>query len=65
MVHLTPINSGKFDEVPENAKTPEPRTNAAFPAFLQNERAGNRTPDNLIKSQLIKQLANGANTGFL
>ena len=36
---------------------PEHRINTVFPAFSGNERAGIRTPDNLIKSQVLYHLS--------
>src|SRR5699024_7649689 len=38
-------------------KKPELCTNTAFPAILPTERAGIRTPDNLIKSQVLYHLS--------
>ena len=38
------------------AKTAETRITAEFPLFLKSEASGIRTPDNLIKSQVLDAL---------
>lgn len=45
-------------------KEPETRINTEFPALYIREASGIRTPDNLIKSQIIKPPAGRINTGF-
>lgn len=45
-------------------KEPETRINTEFPAHIVREASGIRTPDNLIKSQIIKPSADRINTGF-
>src|SRR5699024_2661457 len=50
-----------YNAIPHNPKSKkhpyETLENTAFPAILHTERAGIRTPDNLIKSQVLYHLS--------
>nr|CAJ1763226.1 hypothetical protein AUSP0088_00072 [uncultured phage] len=58
MGHFLDIISGYlgvcWSMLGKNEKMPQPLVNTGFTAFLCHERAGIRTPDNLIKSQVLK-----------
>ena len=49
--HFERQNQAPDSTAEENTKTAETRINAEFPPLSSHERAGIRTPDNLIKSQ--------------
>ncbi len=61
MGHFLDIISGYlgvcWSMLGKNEKMPQPLVNTGFTAFLCHERAGIRTPDNLIKSQVLYHLS--------
>ena len=57
MQHLETTKTTKISYFQNYIKTAETLAILKFPLFLIHERAGIRTPDNLIKSQVLYHLS--------
>ena len=55
--HFKRQNQAPDSTTEKNTKTAETRINAELPPLSFHERAGIRTPDNLIKSQVLCHLS--------